>query len=91
MFVLHFFYLIISVIQSICKYYFHTCYMQVADNTDITEILPNILWYGGESKTNVLRVLDWVSTPGDLPNPGIESSLPHCRQMIYPLSHQGSF
>ena len=29
-------------------------------------------------------------SPGDLPDPGIETSLPHCRQMFYPLSHQGS-
>ena len=29
--------------------------------------------------------------PGDLPNPGIEPrSLPHCRQILYHLSHQGS-
>ena len=29
-------------------------------------------------------------SPGDLHDPGIESRLPHCRQMLYPLSHQGS-
>ena len=29
-------------------------------------------------------------SPGDLPQPGIEPSLPHCRQMLYPLSHKGS-
>ena len=29
-------------------------------------------------------------SPGDLPNPGIEPGLPHCRQTLYPLSHQGS-
>ena len=28
--------------------------------------------------------------PGDLPNPGIEPGLPHCRQFLYRLSHQGS-
>ena len=28
--------------------------------------------------------------PGDLPNPGIEPGLPHCRQILYCLSHQGS-
>ena len=28
--------------------------------------------------------------PGDLPNPVIESSLSHCRQMLYRLSPQGS-
>ena len=27
-------------------------------------------------------------SPGDLPNPGIEPGLPHCWQMLYPLSHQ---
>ena len=27
--------------------------------------------------------------PGDLPDPGIELGLPHCRQMLYRLSHQG--
>ena len=28
--------------------------------------------------------------PGDLPNPGTEPGLLHCRQILYPLSHQGS-
>ena len=30
-------------------------------------------------------------SPRDLPNPGIEPSLPHCRQTLYHLSHQGSW
>ena len=31
------------------------------------------------------------SSPGDLPDPGIENpGLLHCRQMLYCLSHQGS-
>ena len=30
------------------------------------------------------------SQPGDLPNPGIEPSLPHYRWILYQLSHQGS-
>ena len=29
-------------------------------------------------------------TPGDLPNTGIEPSLPHCRQILYQPSHKGS-
>ena len=29
-------------------------------------------------------------SPGDLPNPGIEPRLLHCRQILYQLSHQGS-
>ena len=36
------------------------------------------------------RILEWVSFPGDLPNPGIELGLLHCRQILYQLSHQGS-
>ena len=31
-----------------------------------------------------------LSTPGDLPDPGIEPSLPHYRQILYQLNHQGS-
>ena len=29
-------------------------------------------------------------SPEDLPNPGIEPGLPHCRQTLYCLSQQGS-
>ena len=29
-------------------------------------------------------------SPGERPKPGIESSLLHCRQILYHLSHQGS-
>ena len=29
-------------------------------------------------------------SPGALPNPGTEPGLPHCRQMLYHLNHQGS-
>ena len=35
----------------------------------------------------------WSGLPyppsGDLPNPGIEPSVPQCRQILYHLSHQG--
>ena len=36
------------------------------------------------------RILEWVAfpSPGDLPDPDIEPSLPHCRQTLYHLSHQ---
>ena len=36
------------------------------------------------------RILEWVAIPfsKDLPNPGINSGLPHCRQILYHLSHQ---
>ena len=38
------------------------------------------------------RILEWVTIPfsRDLPNPGIEPRSPHCRQILYQLSHQGS-
>ena len=38
------------------------------------------------------RILEWVAipSPGELPNPGIEPSLLHCRRFLYQLSHQGS-
>ena len=29
-------------------------------------------------------------SPGDFPNPGSNSSLPHCRRILYRLGHQGS-
>ena len=29
-------------------------------------------------------------SPGDLPDPGIDLGLQHCRQTLYDLSHQGS-
>ena len=37
----------------------------------------------------ILQILDRIH-PGDLPNPGIEPGLPHCRQTLYHLSYQGS-
>ena len=38
------------------------------------------------------RILEWVTFPFSRvpPNPGIEPGLPHCRQILYQLSHQGS-
>ena len=38
------------------------------------------------------RILEWIaiSFSRDLPDPGIEPGLPHCRQILYRLSHQGS-
>ena len=38
------------------------------------------------------RILEWVAIPQEvskgLPDPGIEPSLPHCRQILYCLSHR---
>ena len=38
------------------------------------------------------RILEWAAfpSPGDLPNPGSNPCLPHCRGILYQLSHQGS-
>ena len=37
-------------------------------------------------------ILEWIAFPsrGDLPSPGLNLGFPHCRQMLYPLSHWGS-
>ena len=36
------------------------------------------------------RILEWEYSPGDLPNPGIEPSIPYYRWILYQLSHKGS-
>ena len=39
------------------------------------------------------RVLEWVAisfSRGIFPTQGLNPGLPHCRQMLYHLSHQGS-
>jgi len=35
--------------------------------------------------------MDWVAIPfsGDLPDPGLNPGLLHCRQILYVLSHEG--
>ena len=42
----------------------------------------------GFSRREYWNVLPFPS-PGDLPDPGIELRLPHCRQTLYYLSHRG--
>ena len=39
-----------------------------------------------------VRILEWEPFPstGDIPNPGIEPGLLHCRQILYQLSHPGN-
>ena len=48
----------------------------------------------GSSVLGILqaRIVEWVaiSFSRDLPNPGIKPGPPHCRQILYHLSHQGS-
>ena len=38
------------------------------------------------------RILEWkpFPSPGDLPNQGLNPGLPHCRWILYLLSHKGS-
>ena len=38
------------------------------------------------------RILEWVAIPfpGDLPHPGLNPSLLHCRQILYRLSPEGA-
>jgi len=44
----------------------------------------------GFSKKEHWSGLSFLS-PGDLPDPGLNPGLLHCRQTLYHLSHQGSF
>ena len=48
----------------------------------------------GSSVHGILQasILEWVAfpSPGHLPNPGSNPDLPHCRRILYHLSHQGS-
>ena len=48
----------------------------------------------GSSVHDILQagILEWVAMPSsrDLPDPGIEPGLLHCRQSLYRLSHRGS-
>ena len=49
----------------------------------------------GSSTRGILqaRILEWVShshLPRIFPTQGLNLGLPHCRQTLYPLSHQGS-
>ena len=37
-----------------------------------------------------LSLFQGIPSPGDLPNPGIKPSLPHCRWILYQLNHKGS-
>ena len=34
------------------------------------------------------KILEWESSPGNLPNPAIKLGLLHCRRVLYHLSHQ---
>ena len=45
----------------------------------------------GILQTRILqaRVLEPFPSPWDLPDPGMTPGLPHCRQILYSLSHQG--
>ena len=48
----------------------------------------------GTSVHGILQQEYWselpFSSPGDLPDPGIEAGLLHCKQFLSCLSHQGS-
>ena len=63
-------------------------------------VMSNTLWPHGLyspprssiHETLPARILEWVVIPfsRDLPNPGLNSGLPHGRQILYHLSHQRS-
>ena len=44
----------------------------------------------GILQARIRECLAMPSIPGDLPDPGPNPGLLHCRQTLYPLRHQGS-
>ena len=58
----------------------------------MSHMLANV-WYRDKlkdscSNLNIRRCIFKTSSTGDLPNPGIEPSLLHCRQILYQLSYE---
>ena len=57
-------------------------------------VTPWTLAYQASQSVGFSRQQYWSGlpfpSPGDLPDPGSNSGLPHCGQTLYPLSHQGS-
>ena len=62
----------------------HSC-PTLGDPMDCSLLAPLFM---GFSRQEYWSGLPFPS-PGDLPSPGIKPGLPHCRQMLYHLSHQG--
>ena len=74
-------------------------FMKVKSESEVAQSCPTLsdtmdCSPPGSSVHGILqaRGLEWgaIAFPGDLPNPGIEPCLLHCRQTLYCLSHQGS-
>ena len=57
-------------------------------------VTPRTVAYQAPQSMELFRQEHWSGlpfpSPGDPPDPGIESGSPTCRQMLYRLSHQGS-
>ena len=61
-----------------------------SDWRESCSVMSNSLWHHGIPQT---RILEWVAFPffkGSFPNQGSNPGLPHCRQILYHLSHKGS-
>ena len=80
----------------------HVCWMEqniLTYNESVScSIVSNSLRVYGLQPTRLLcpwdspgqtTGVDCLLIPGDLPNPGVEPDLLHCRQILYHLSHQG--
>ena len=79
--------------------YFFSIFSCYESEIEVTQSCPNLCnpidcslpgsSVHGIFQTRVLSGLPF-SSPGDLPNPGTNLDLLHCRQTLHGLSHQGS-
>ena len=70
-----------------------TCFLN--SQVKVAQLCPtlcNPLDYTGHGILQA-RILEWVAIPfsmGIIPTQGLNPGLPHCRQILYQLSHKGS-
>ena len=76
------------------------CYLrQIVRESEVAQLCPTLCdpidckAYNTPLSMGFSRQEYWsglpFSSPEDLPNPATNLGLPHCRQMLYHLSHQG--
>ena len=73
----------------------HVCVCVCVCESESRSVMANFLRPRGPPVHGILqaRILEWVAFPfarGIFPTQGSNSGLPHCRQILYQLSHKGS-
>ena len=77
----------ITVNTSVCECLVTQLHPTLCDPLDCSP--PGSAVYGDSPGKNSRVGLPWPP-PRDLPKQGLNPGLPHCRQAVYHLSHQGS-